>query len=288
MRFPYKTVIILLTFLSVLYYGVMVGESLPSIPAQTYIAPGAVAIKGRETLYFVYEGALYSEQRSIEIEDLNYAAGLVKALTAGPSNHDYKSLFDLGVQVLSVDQIDNICYVNLSKDIDRIRTEPSEDLELYLWAVVNTLTERRDIDFVQFLVEGSPEERQIGSLSFSQALSFNDRFLYVKVRTATDAVRDFLDYVEAGRYDLAYGMLSEASRNNLDYSGFATFANRIRSDYDTEFYFSKRYEEYDEVYVRYVERYGDNELFNIWIEVWSVVREDNVFKIDLTQNLNEL
>ena len=287
MRFPYKTVILLLLFLLVLYYGVMINNTLPAIATDLYIVPDAKVIKSRETLYFVYNKALYSEEQTIEIEDLDYAKGLIRALERGATNQDYKSIFDFEVSILSVEQLDNICYVNFSKSIEET-SETTEAFDLYLWAIVDTLTARREIDFVQFLVEGSPKEWQIGDMAFSQPLAFSNRDLYVKARTATDAVRDFLDYMGAGRYDLAYGMLSEATRSEIDYAAFESFAAGIRTDYDAGFYFSKRFNQFDVVYVRYMESFVGEEVLNTWHEKWYVVHEDGAYRIDFISNLNEM
>lgn len=123
------------------------------------------------TLYFVSpeRNSLVTEERTVDIKDNETVEKTVVAeLLKGPKQKGEKC-FPAEMKLLSIETKDKICYVNFSKEF---LTVPEEEIRLAAYSVVNTVTNLRQADFVQFLIEGEKSEG-IGTLSLAEPFSYN-------------------------------------------------------------------------------------------------------------------
>ncbi|MBQ8298532.1 MAG: GerMN domain-containing protein [Clostridia bacterium] len=111
-------------------------------------------------LYFLNsENELVNEYRFVSLDDLktDMPKLIMTELLNGPSIEENKSALPDGVQLISIEIRDNVASVNFSKEF--VSQSEGEDARLAkISAVVNTLTEIKEIDTVEILVEGEVYE----------------------------------------------------------------------------------------------------------------------------------
>lgn len=287
MKFPFSIVLILIIVAIIGTVAINLDVHYSVLDEAEYISPEHGSIKMNTNLYYVYDKALRHETRSVTINDSNFGKSIIEALSTGANNPYFKSLFDFGVQVNSVELINETCYVNLydTEQLSELLNHP--DLELYIWSVVNSLTENNKIKSVQFLVEGKQYNRGLNGYNLNAPLSKKDDLVYSKEITSSDVVIEFLEYISTLRYDLAYSLLTKNSMNNYDYSAFIKYANNFNDShkgYNRDTYYTRSYLNYDEVFVKFTKQYeSDGFVLNAY-DKWTVIIEEDVLKISLNSN----
>lgn len=77
--------------------------------------------------------------------------------------------------MVSVSTVNGTCYVNLTDSI--LKINPTVMPELMIYAIVDSLTELRDISSVQFLVNSSSNVSYLDTIDFSNPFSRNLDYL---------------------------------------------------------------------------------------------------------------
>jgi len=282
-----KAFILMLLVLLLVILGLNVTMVFPTLETDAYISPNKDAIFMNTNIYFVYKDALRTENRRIKVIDSDYERAVIDAIIKGPKNIAYGSLFDSGVGVLSVDYANNTCYVNLPQEVLLSSEWQSERLDLYLWSVVNSLTEIKRVFKVQFLVDGERLSERVIGYSLDEPLSRLERLNYVKERTPADAVVEFIDNITATRYDLAYELLSENSKFVYDFNDFVKYANSLGDEtfgFTRDMYFTKTYSDYWIIYIEFLKNVENKEFQSHFYKNWHVNLESGNYKIDLLTN----
>lgn len=91
----------------------------------------------------------------------------------------------------SVELIDNIVYVNLSKEFTETEYWAGERRELFIWSIVNTFTELEDAYSVQILIEGTKLNVDLGGFTMMEPLPRVEDFIFVKTQHPSDVVITF-------------------------------------------------------------------------------------------------
>jgi len=287
MKFPFSIVLVLIIVAIIGTVAINLDVNYNTLEKSEYISPENGTIKMNTNLYYVYDNALRRETRSITIADSNYGKAIIEAMAQGSNNSYFRSFFDFGVQVNSVELINETCYVNLydTSQLNLLLNNP--DLKLYIWSVVNSLTENNNIKAVQFLVEGKQYNRSLDGYNLNAPLSKKEDFIYAKEVTSSDVVVEFLEYISTLRYDLAYSLLTKNSMNNYDYSAFIKYANNFNEShkgYNRDTYYSRIYQNYDEVFVKFTKQYETDGFMLNTYDRWTVIVEEDVYKISLNSN----
>ncbi len=250
----------------------------------TFISPTQGSIKITSRLYYVYDKALRYETTQIEVVDGKYEQAIIEALKAGSDNVSFKSLFDQDVEVISVENVNNTCYINFSSSITETEIWKDESIQLYIWSMVNSLTELKRVLRVQIMLEGNPITNPILGQSLSKPLTRDESLIYTKDRTAADAAIDFVDYMNSGRYDLSYSLLSENTKVNMDYSGFIKYANEFMEEtkgFSRTTYFTKSVADEWFIFVKFVKDYeGDGFQIQLY-DKWRVIMEEGSYRVEL-------
>ncbi|MDW7659961.1 MAG: GerMN domain-containing protein [Bacillota bacterium] len=250
----------------------------------TFISPTQGSIKITSRLYYVYDKALRYETIQIKVVDGKYEQAIIEALKAGSDNDSFKSLFDQDVEVISVENVNNTCYINFSSSITETEIWKDESIQLYIWSMVNSLTELKRVLRVQIMLEGNPITNPILGQSLSKPLTRDETLIYTKDRTASDAAIDFIDYMNSGRYDLSYSLLSENTKVNMDYSGFIKYANEFMEEtkgFSRTTYFTKSMADEWFVFVKFVKDYeGDGFQIQLY-DKWRVIMEEGSYRVEL-------
>lgn len=107
-------------------------------------------------LYFPDTNALnlYKEVRNVPVIDNSVEKTIVMELIKGPETDELTSTIPAETKVISVETKENICFVNLSNEFVKNHANGSTAEVYTVYSIVNSLTELKDIESVQFLVEG--------------------------------------------------------------------------------------------------------------------------------------
>jgi len=129
-------------------------------------------------LYFSDANAekLIREKRMVNYETYkqNPQKVIVEELIKGPLDSKLYSVIPNGTKLLSVEVKDRKAIVDLSKDFIDNHNGGSTGEIMTIYAIVNSLTELKDIDKVEFKIEGESKEEFKGHLIFNEAFVRNE------------------------------------------------------------------------------------------------------------------
>ncbi len=98
---------------------------------------------------------LVKEYRRVNITDKQPVEQYIVAeLIKGPKTKNCERLLSADTGILSVETTDGTCYVNFKQDFIAKNSAQDDIARLMIYSVVNSLTERDDVNNVQFLVDG--------------------------------------------------------------------------------------------------------------------------------------
>ncbi len=287
MKFPVTIVLLLIVIATIGTFAVNMDVNYNTLEENQYISPEHGSIKIHTDLYFVYDDALRRETRSVTISDSNFELAILDALAAGSSNSSFTTIFSLGIQIISIDLVHETCYINLTDTPELDALILDQRFDLYIWSVVNSLTENNQVKNVQFLVEGKQYRRSLHGYNFNAPLPKLQALVYTKKVKSSDVVLEFIEYISTRRFDLAYSLLTKNSMNNYDYSAFIKYANTFNDthrDYSRDTYYSRVFAGYDEVFVKFTKQYETEGFMLNTYDKWTVIDEDDVFRINLNSN----
>lgn len=264
--------------------GFNINAPFPTLEGNSFVDPSQGVVRITSQLYFVYDGMLHVERQRVSIQEGNYELSILKALEKGPMNHRFRSVFDFEIDFLTVENINNTCYVNLTGPWLEKAIEEEYDLTLYLWSIVNSLTELKSVMRVQLMYEGNPIDLELLGFSLLDPLPRSESLIYSKDQTAFDVVKQFVNYIYSGRYDLAYSLLNSESQANIEYLEFIQYTNSFLSEYK-DFKpvsgYSKIFPSSQIVFIRFEKPYEAGEFTLSFYENWTVKREQSIYKIYL-------
>lgn len=251
---------------------------------QTAISPISEKKEMLVKLYFVENRQLVSEIRNIDINTFEIENAILNALKSGPRIATALSPLRGDVEIISVEVKDRVCYVNLTSDFQG----NEDDMYFNAMAITNTLTEFENIDYVQILVEGNKINSRDSRLDFPLA---KDTSIVHEIELLhKDIVNKFLNYINRGRYDLAYDLIDIESKSFLSFRDFLEQAVVIRESirgYTQSYIFAKEDDNGFLIQVKYKLQNQNNydQVFNIDQEPreiifsWGVIQEDGVWRI---------
>lgn len=128
-------------------------------------------------LYFTDSGFkdLYAENRLVEVkQSIEYSA--VEQLLAGPQDSSHTTAIPSSVKLINTTVEDGVCYVNLSSAfLNKGGTSGITETQIY--QIVNTLTEFKDVDYVQIYIEGRKVNEKAGDADISKELERKDSLI---------------------------------------------------------------------------------------------------------------
>lgn len=287
MKFPFSIILLLTVVISIVFFAMNTDLEFVRLDQSAFISPEQGSVKINTNLYFVYDDALRVETRRVAISDSNYSQAIIEAMQLGSENDFFESIFDFGVQINSIDIIDDTCYVNFYDSQELNIMIRDNRFDLFIWSLVNSLTESNQIKNVQFLVEGKQYSRSMHGYNLNSPLPKLETLVYTKVKTPSDVVLEFIEYLNAQRYDLAYSLLTKNSMAIYDYSAFIKYANTFvdnHSDFISIGYYTRVYSDYEEVYIKFTQPYDSDGFLLSAYDKWSVYVEDDAYRIDLIVN----
>jgi hypothetical protein len=271
-------------FLLALYFIDLV--HINELSETNFIDPSLDIVKLNSNLYFVGENGIESEIRTMIVKNSSIEETIVNNLIDGAKNRSYKTIFDYNFHFNDIEILNNICYVNLNINKDGYSLFNDDKFYLYIWSLVNTLTEKDNILKVQLLFNGEKFNKELLSYNLRNPLPRLEWLIYEEKEYPSDIVSRFINYISIERYDLAYSLLNEKSKDRIQYNEFkiisGNFAYEIAS-YTQILRFTQNYSKYYNIIYKY-ENYKKEIIYKNWV----VIVEDGFYKIDLPKNSNVL
>jgi spore germination protein GerM len=133
-------------------------------PGEDPITPGPGQGEVALILYFADSDAMYlvPEERVVTVGGESYAQLVIRELLAGPRTAGLGKTIPDGVQLLSIEIVEGVAFVNFSREIQTNHWGGSTGEMFTIMSVVNSLTEDPGITAVQFLIEGQRVESLVG------------------------------------------------------------------------------------------------------------------------------
>jgi len=252
------------------------------------ISPLPQKIKSTIKLYFVKDTQLAEEFRTVVTNNLQFEISVVEELIKGPRNKLLKPTIPNNTKIISVKTIDNVCYINLSKEYIHNELWNQMDSALIIWSLVNSLTELDYIHKVQILVEGEKVKPAYSEYSFEEPFISNKELIEKKATTPYSIVIDFLDNIRNERSDKSYSMLAKVSMENISFEefrvGMEKYIRRIQS-YTVKFYNTQKFSDYIRVIITYNLNSNIETNDEVIYEEWKLIVEDGEWKILLENKI---
>jgi len=258
---------------------------IEDIEEKNYINPSLDIVRLNANLYFVGKKGIESEVRTMIVKNEAIETTMIQNLAIGAKNRNYKSVFDFDFSINDIETFNNVCYINLNINKNGYSLFNNEDFYLYIWSLVNTVTEKEDVLRVQILFNGEKFNKELLGYNLRDPLPRLEWLLYQKVEYPIDIVNIFIDYIFVERYDLAYGLLSEISKEKVSYNEFKILTNEFISEiknYNKIIAFTQKYNNYSVAVYKY------ENLANEYIyKNWRIILEDGFYKISLENSIND-
>jgi len=121
---------------------------------------------------------LLAEKIQMKNNDKSVAENaLIHLMTVKPvDDRAYQDCVPDNAKLLSLTVKDGIAYVDFSKEVSK-KTMGSYEATMFMGAVVNTLTEFKEIKAVQILIEGQKKVMYCGVLDIEEPLTRNESLL---------------------------------------------------------------------------------------------------------------
>lgn len=115
--------------------------------------------KVKVVLYYPDKEAQFLKKEEAEITS---TPAVIKAtlerLLEGPQSSDLLNPFPSGVKIISLNLKDGLLEVNFDPNLKQIYPRGSSAENMFIYSIVNTVTELPEVKRVKFLVNGQPEE----------------------------------------------------------------------------------------------------------------------------------
>lgn len=122
-------------------------------------------------LYFANEDAtaLVAEERRVEVNpNQPVEKYILEQLIIGPKEDGHVATVPPETKIRNIKTADGICYVDLSEDFVTEHGGGSTGETFTVYSIVNSLAELKDVEKVQFLIEGEKQDEFKGHLEFGK------------------------------------------------------------------------------------------------------------------------
>ncbi len=282
MRFFYRVYIFLALIFIVIIFGVTLQQDANVSDRIRPIPPVPEEIDSIFTLYFAKNGKLVEENREVATKDMIFERVIVDELMKGPRNTTFAATIPQNSKLISIETIDEICYVNFSKEyIEGIEWEELGE-EIIIWSLVNSLTHLEYIQKVQIFVEGETIEFSHRKFSINQPFTRNEDIIQKRDVTHYYILKDFLDSLNLERYEKAYIMLDKGSKARISFQEFTElmpiYIKQLR-DYEIGLHITQKYSDRVVITLKYIKGTADEQIG--FYQEWKLIQEEGEIKIVL-------
>ena len=127
-------------------------------------------------VYAAKDGSLVQDRRTVYVREGEPTAKyVIQELIKGPSTEGLSRTIPSETILKNNIIIENgICYISFNKEFLARQSSDIKLQELAIYSIVNSLTELKDINKVQFLIEGQKEEKSAGFIDLSTPIQRNE------------------------------------------------------------------------------------------------------------------
>lgn len=248
------------------------------------ISPEPTQMKINVRLYFINKsGMLQAENRNVTINNNQLVEGILDALKAGPKNKKLLSPMDENTKLLSYSMDSKECYLNFNEAFIESSIWTTQNKNLIVWAIVNTLTEMEQIEKVQILIDGKSLNSVTNAVRFYGPIIRNDSLVYEQEKPPSEVVINFLNSIAIERYDIAYDLIDFESHNSIPYYDFhkmMALQSKKYKNYERKIYFTQKFSNSLMVYIKYEAlKPNDMGVYETFGEYWEIVEEDGEYKV---------
>ena len=121
------------------------------------------------TLYFPDKNSdkLLSEQRKVKINDtVPIEQYVVNELIKGTQSQKARNVISGDTVLISAQTTDDTCFVNFKSSFIERNVSNTKDEKLIIYSIVNSLCEQRNVNYVQFLIDGKKTDK-FGTIDIS-------------------------------------------------------------------------------------------------------------------------
>lgn len=276
MKLLYRGLLFLFIIIIVTSYYFINYIQIDEISSKDYMDPSNEIASYDTNLYFVGSNGLVSEKRKLVIQDKFLEMSLLNEVIKGAKDKRLRSIFDYNITIDSIDMIDNIYYVNLKIADDNLNILDLENLDLYVWSIVNTITENNTDYRVQLFFNSEKVFKKMYDYNLSNPLPRLETLIYKDEIVPSDVVNNFINYLTVARYDQAYSLLNMNSKNEMTYTEFKLLTENLITElnrYQEVLYFTQEFNDYWNVVIKYE---NDNEVL---YKNFKVIEEENNYRI---------
>lgn len=253
------------------------------------ISPSPEAMRMSFNLYYVGSNHLEVETRDIAIKDSEFLSGITDELMKGPRNKLLQSPFVSGDDIIGYEVQKSTLFLNFKKEFLSESFWNDENVDVYIWSIVNTYTELEDIFKVQFLFDGKKVDQKVGNYNLNEPLVRNDSLMESIMNNPSSRVLEFINYGLIGEYEKGYKLISTDSKEAMDYKSFIIFFDEYMESlngYKETFHFYQEVDNQEIVFVKFTSTDLNVQDENK-VEKFVVVQEDGQWFIDLVQKIKE-
>jgi len=280
MKILYRGLLILFIIIIFTSYYFINFIQIDEMEGKHYMDPSNEVASFNTNLYFVGAKGLVSEERKLYIQDKFLEMSLLSEMIKGAKDRRLKSIFDFSISLDSLDMIDDVYYINLNINSDNLSVLEIDDLDLYIWSLVNTITESNTNSRVQLFFNGEKIFKEMHGYNLSNPLPRLESLIYHDEITPSDVVINFINYLTVGRYDQAYNLLSQDSKKEMSYSEFKLLTDNLIDEinkYHELLYFTQKYDDYWNIVIKYESENEENS--EALYKNFKVIEENKLYKI---------
>jgi len=273
-------VLIIMLLINIVFFSRWIIEKYDEV---YIVEPSLENMKVTTKLYFVYDGQLRSEERTILVKNNEFEKSIFEELLKGPKMKFYKTIFT-HAKIDSFEVIEDVIYIDFSKKSFADDIINNEEFSLNMMALVNTLTEMKHFMKVQVLVGGEKISPAVSEINIFEPLSRTELFIFKKEINSSDVVISFTELIFNRKFYLAYDILDVQSKIKFPFNSFIERMEEYICDhegYQIGIYFMQNYEDYDIVKMKFIEIKSDDQIPNDFMESWRVEKINGELKINL-------
>lgn len=288
-KYAYKSMIIVLIIMlliNIIFFSRWLVEKHDDVYV---VEPSLESMKVTTKLYFVYDGQLRSEERTISIKNNEFEKSIFEELLKGPKMKFYKTIFK-NAKINSFEVIDDVIYIDFNRKSFTDHIINDEDFSLHMMALVNTLTEMKYFMKVQILVGGAKISPAISEINIFEPLTRNELFIFKKEINSSDVVISFTELIFNRKFYLAYDLLDVQSKIKYPFNSFSEKMEEYiceHEGYQIGIYFMQNYEDYDIVKMKFIEIKPEDQIPNDFMESWRVEKINGEFKVNMINYIDK-
>ncbi|OON97216.1 MAG: hypothetical protein ATN36_03825 [Epulopiscium sp. Nele67-Bin005] len=132
------------------------------------------------TLYFKRKNSdeLAPEVREIKVnKDVPLEEYIIEELVKGPTSADLETTFPSDITILDIKTLENVTQVDFTSNMQFPELSTAEGEKLFVYSIVNSLTELSKIQQVSFLVGGEKQSNSLGTIDFNLLFERNETLI---------------------------------------------------------------------------------------------------------------